>query len=251
MTPHFLIYRDYGVSDTIRTEAFLKETFPSAVVGFTDAAAIRSGSLSKTPDAVLIVGGGAATPYFLKLEAEGNTRIRDFVENGGVYLGICAGAYYACTKTVFERDVPALRVCENYGLDLVDATAVGTMHDVFGLKRFAFNAFAQTVALLTDANGVRYAAHYYGGPFFDLHDTNVDVLAFYEKNARPAVVFKKYGAGKVLLSGVHFENTGDYLKKRSVEDAIDAKKTAEIAETMTKHEGERARLAEKIGAMLF
>ena len=251
MTPRFLIYRDYGVADAMRTETFVKESFPSAVVGFTDAAAINAGALSQTPRAVLIIGGGAGTPYFQKLGKHGNDAIRDFVANGGVYLGICAGAYYACAETVFEQDIPALRVCEKYGLDLIDAAAVGTMHDVFGLKRFAFNAFAQTVAFLKDENGIRYAAHYYGGPFFNIREKNIDIVAFYEKNMSPAVIFKQFGDGKVLLSGVHFENTGDFLKKRLVNDAIDVEKATEIAETLTEYNGERARLVKKIATMLF
>jgi biotin--protein ligase len=47
--------------------------------------------------------GGRASPYAQKLNGEGNRRIRDYVENGGKYLGLCAGAYYAGAHVEFAQ----------------------------------------------------------------------------------------------------------------------------------------------------
>lgn len=32
--------------------------------------------------------------------------IRQFVENGGTYIGFCAGAYFACNRVEFEIGTP-------------------------------------------------------------------------------------------------------------------------------------------------
>lgn len=52
--------------------------------------------------ALLVMPGGADLPYCKHLNGTGNAHIRDFVATGGSYLGICAGAYYACARIEFE-----------------------------------------------------------------------------------------------------------------------------------------------------
>ncbi len=51
--------------------------------------------------AALIIPGGADIPYMKRLRGQGNLKIRVYVENGGVYIGICAGAYYAGERVEF------------------------------------------------------------------------------------------------------------------------------------------------------
>eukprot|EP00192_Tetraselmis_astigmatica_P024901 CAMPEP_0117655110 /NCGR_PEP_ID=MMETSP0804-20121206/4106_1 /TAXON_ID=1074897 /ORGANISM="Tetraselmis astigmatica, Strain CCMP880" /LENGTH=205 /DNA_ID=CAMNT_0005461443 /DNA_START=810 /DNA_END=1423 /DNA_ORIENTATION=+ len=51
---------------------------------------------------MLAVPGGADLPYCRELNGRGNQVIRDFVEGGGSYLGLCAGAYYASSRVEFE-----------------------------------------------------------------------------------------------------------------------------------------------------
>lgn len=58
------------------------------------AAQIRGGVL-KDFDVVVFTGGGASTQA-KTLGDEGRANVRQFVENGGGYMGICAGAYLAC-----------------------------------------------------------------------------------------------------------------------------------------------------------
>ncbi|KIZ05719.1 biotin--protein ligase [Monoraphidium neglectum] len=52
--------------------------------------------------ALLVMPGGADLPYCKHLNGAGNALIRDYVSGGGSYLGICAGAYYACARVEFE-----------------------------------------------------------------------------------------------------------------------------------------------------
>jgi uncharacterized membrane protein len=39
----------------------------------------------------------------LSCSADGVRRVRDFVEKGGGYLGLCAGAYFAASSIEFEK----------------------------------------------------------------------------------------------------------------------------------------------------
>jgi len=54
--------------------------------------------------ALLVLPGGADLPYARRLNGpDGNGRIRAFVaERGGAVLGLCAGAYYLCSRVEWE-----------------------------------------------------------------------------------------------------------------------------------------------------
>jgi len=40
------------------------------------------------------------------LKFKGNKLIREYVEQGGMYLGLCAGGYYGAQKVEFEVGTP-------------------------------------------------------------------------------------------------------------------------------------------------
>jgi biotin---protein ligase len=48
-----------------------------------------------------VMPGGADIPYGRSLNGAGNACIRRYVEQGGIYLGFCAGAYYGCADISF------------------------------------------------------------------------------------------------------------------------------------------------------
>ena len=60
----------------------------------------------------------------MELGNGGNRRIRSFIENGGKYLGICAGGYYGTSKVEFDVHGP-LEVNEERELKLFKGRAIG------------------------------------------------------------------------------------------------------------------------------
>ena len=96
-------------------------------VDCTDAAGmIKEGTLKDAVRAFLMPGG-AGTLFRRKLEVLGHEKIREYVRDGGISYGICAGAYSACRETVFEEDIPELRIISSCGLNLVEGRAGGTL----------------------------------------------------------------------------------------------------------------------------
>lgn len=53
--------------------------------------------------ALLVFPGGADLDYCRKLNGAGNRSISQYVERGGSYLGLCAGAYYGSNRCEFEK----------------------------------------------------------------------------------------------------------------------------------------------------
>ena len=100
------IYNDEGASET----AFfaLKTAFHAVDPTFRlveiNAADIIKGKW-RSQALALVMPGGADLFYCQKLNGEGNRQIRKFVEQGGVYLGFCAGAYYGSSYCDFAYTV--------------------------------------------------------------------------------------------------------------------------------------------------
>lgn len=161
-------------------------------VTFVDAQDIIDGALETVN--VLVMPGGADLYYCEKLNGAGNTKIKAFVENGGGYLGICAGAYYGCTQLNWDNGA----ISGSRELAFIDAVATGPLCDVNGSWYQAFDLQTQSGTFKT-----LYAA----GPVFKNLNDDVQVLAFYEQG--PAVIAKDVGLGRVILSSPHIEVSGD------------------------------------------
>jgi biotin--protein ligase len=169
---------------------------------------------------MVIFPGGRDVPYLRALQGAANQRIRDYVLNGGRYLGICAGAYYGCASLCFEPG-GALEVVDERELSFFPGCAAGP---ALGLGQFAYESMqgARIASLsLTKPyfSEPTAKAYYNGGCKFVQAASyqNVTVLAHYDelKESSPAIILCKVGQGKALLCGVHPEYHACDFKKIS------------------------------------
>ncbi|MFM7743331.1 MAG: BPL-N domain-containing protein [Verrucomicrobiota bacterium] len=164
-------------------------------------AEIASGGL-KGYDLVMFTGGSGSAEAE-GLGEKGREEVRDFVRNGGGYVGICAGAYLACTG--FE-----------WGVGVLNARTVSPKwRRGQGEVKISGEAFGQKLA----DQGIRYS----NGPIIkadarkDLpefeavvtfrtelaeNDTPVGVMV-----NSPAMVQSTFGLGRVFTSSPHPEQT--------------------------------------------
>ena len=151
----------------------------------------------------LLMPGGWAEPYTHDIGPQGVAHVRRFVERGGGYVGICAGAFYACATIRWEGDD------FDYPLDLVQAKAVGSLHAIAPWPKHAL-ADLELDRRHPLAKGLeaKRKAFYLGGCALELASPPKDgarVVARYAKGGQPAVVTFKRRRGRVFLSGVHLE----------------------------------------------
>src|SRR4051794_6360903 len=92
------VYDDAGVSKNLDALLQVLARHPDLRVKHVKAADIRAGVLSDID--VLLHPGGSGGGQGKALEDGGRDKVRDFVQKGGGYVGICAGAYLA------TRDYP-------------------------------------------------------------------------------------------------------------------------------------------------
>jgi glutamine amidotransferase-like uncharacterized protein len=225
--PKILTYIDAGTSDgTSRVmRAIAQQLVPAAY----EIQAVMADDLRHDAtlfdDAVLFVmPGGADLPFCEALNGAPNKRIRRFVEEGGVYLGICAGAYYACKELAFNAGTDGA-ICGARELSLVDALAVGPLPQL--TAGIAYDATPRSTAAVeirtTDrltATPVSLYAHYHGGCRFELGESTshaAQILAVYTgiEGAPPAIVSSRVSNGRAILTGVHLE-----ISERECEDAL-------------------------------
>lgn len=192
------VYQDY-----VQNNGSLLMGLQDLGVPFTlvDAEDIRCGGLDG--QAVFIMPGGADLYFCEKLNGEGNGAIRRFVEAGGCYIGICAGAYYACSRLDWGRG----NISGRRELAFIDCTATGPISDFIQDGDIEKSWFG-SVALKTEDTS--FQTLYAAGPQFENLEQGVEILARYDGYG-PAVIRKAIGRGSAILSSPHIEVMADHF----------------------------------------
>ena len=148
------------------------------------------GSKWKDSAALLVMPGGRDLPYCKELNGKGNEQIRSFVEGGGSYLGICAGAYYGSAEVEFSKGDPNMEVIGPRELAFFPVTARGPAfpgyaYDSNAGQHAAEMTLATTNQQTSDSTLNTLSVFYNGGckfvPFCDDRKKNTpyDVLMRY------------------------------------------------------------------------
>lgn len=174
--------------------------------------------------AVLIVPGGADLPYCEQLNGAGNRAIRRFVENGGLYVGICAGAYYGCREIAFTG--AEYQVFGARELGFFSGLAKGSLPQLTGGRYYDETVQSKAIVPLTFTDGETADFYYHGGCCFEPasgqnSENFYEPLAFYP-NGSLAVVGGKIGQGNYLLSGVHFELQAEAYQQFVLAEAVNS-----------------------------
>jgi glutamine amidotransferase-like uncharacterized protein len=164
--------------------------------------------------ALLILPGGRDIFYHSLLNGRGTDKIRSFVEKGGNYLGICAGAYFACKTIEFEKG-GLLEVCASRSLHFFPGTAVGP---AYGLNQFSYESRQGAEAAKVSWKNEDCHVYFNGGCTFvaEKQISGVAIASRYLdlEDHPPAMIEIQFGKGLAFLSGVHFEYSTRFLKKR-------------------------------------
>jgi glutamine amidotransferase-like uncharacterized protein len=151
---------------------------------------------------ILYMTGGWAVPYIRDLKGGGTANIRKFVQQGGAYLGTCAGAFFAADYIFWEGKR------YEYPLDLFPGYAKGPIAEIAPWPRFKLCRIhlIPKPHFITKDEPDSLMSLYYGGPWFHVPPGfKADVLAYYDLNNRPVMLAYESGHGRVFLTGVHTE----------------------------------------------
>lgn len=121
------------------------------------------------------------------LSSEQVKAIREFVEEGGSYLGICAGAYLAARYSSAADKKPAYGLINNAELSSESASAAPSLLKV---------QWGKQTRMVYNQSGPQFGKQAAKG---------VQVLSRYSKTGHIAAQTSRFGAGKVVLVGPHLE----------------------------------------------
>ena len=125
---------------------------------------------------LLVIPGGRDLPYVADLNGEGTKIIQQYVKNGGSYLGICAGAYFAGSFVKFEVDRPEYKVIGERKLSLIDVASIGSVS-----SDFVYNSESGAKAIPLEVAGEMGHVNVYvnGGGYFEFNGESPNVIASY------------------------------------------------------------------------
>ena len=153
---------------------------------------------------VLVIPGGADVSYHQKLQGEGCANIRTFVEEGGIYVGVCAGSYFAADEIYFTYGNGNI-IQGARELGFFKGRVVGP---AFGDYVEGTHASAKLVPVIL--RGKSALAYFNGGGVFEGAQES-EVLGIYQGTKLPMAVKCNVGKGYALLCAVHPEYDAEFL----------------------------------------
>ena len=174
----------------------------------------------KATASALLIGGGNALDMMHPLEACAKN-IRNFVDQGGGYLGICAGAYVACSQVTikggFVFDLYPLNL---YLKPIYDYSCLGNTYPTEPTKDWRQTVRCSFLTKQHYEDGASYLGTFFWnlGPHFG--HPKEGIVASYEDaaNTPAAIIRTTFGKGPVVLSGVHPEISADESCHKEIQD---------------------------------
>ncbi|MBI5397185.1 MAG: succinylglutamate desuccinylase/aspartoacylase family protein [Verrucomicrobia bacterium] len=157
---------------------------------------------------VVIVPGGSGSKEAAAIGVEGRARLRKFVEDGGGYIGICAGAYLATSGfswglKVLDAKTASPKWMRGTGLVKIELTDRG--REILGDRRGQFDCKYANGPILVPAQ-VESLPDFEPLAFFRTELAKNDAPKGIMVNS-PAIVAGRCGKGRVICSSPHPEST--------------------------------------------
>ncbi|MBK7853685.1 MAG: hypothetical protein IPJ79_01130 [Bacteroidetes bacterium] len=202
-----VIYQDY-LHSTAAIYKTLCRKYGHHKISYIDAVGICNGELDQTEINILVVPGGASRYLHGKLDGIGNSLIKRYVANGGSYIGICSGAYYASKTTLW-----------NYNNQILDFEGELSFYNGVAegpIKNFIRDSiYTSSIIRVKDKSNNIFNCLYWGGPrFIPVGKTNINTHATFcdlSSNA-DAVISGNFEQGKYLLFSPHLEIDSEILQ---------------------------------------
>ena len=151
---------------------------------------------------VWIMPGGSSRSEVASLSSTMRSALKSFVENGGGYVGWCAGAFSA-TSIIGTTGVS--------GLGLIPGNTA-----LYNTSTHQ-NGYGGSIEKTTWFNDLRYL-YLEGGPYFYNLPSSVEVVGRYDDQVSVSAVRTTYGKGRVYLTGTHPEAPSWWWKGTGISD---------------------------------
>jgi len=152
---------------------------------------------------ILCIPGGDMYQYAQDLSSGGMAKIRKFICHGGVYIGICGGAYFASEKVIWQGDQLPMAT-----LRIFPGTAEGPISEIVPHPNYNMckvNIVDSTHPITQSEPNSSWMLYYWGPVLKPNNDASITILGKYDRGNQPAMLIFDYGFGRVFLIGTHPE----------------------------------------------
>lgn len=157
---------------------------------------------------VLVFPGGSGSSQSKGIGEAGQEKVRAFVKNGGGYVGICAGAYLACSNFSWGLGILNAGTVSNKwrrGQGIVEVESTGANPEILGKVNGIFKVRYNNGPILQPGGRTDLPAYTSLVLFrteMALNETPVGVMV-----NSPAQAVSTFGRGRVFVSSPHPEGT--------------------------------------------
>lgn len=153
---------------------------------------------------LVVFPGGDMYQYAADLGGDAKDAIRGFLADGGGYLGICGGSYFAASRVFWQGNQLPMEP-----LALFSGDAVGPIDEIAPYPECEITGLhvVETEHPITAGLEPNPRFNYCYGPYFVPDDDAPDVLHRYDTGEGAASLAFDYGAGRVFIIGLHPELT--------------------------------------------
>ncbi len=160
---------------------------------------------------ILVFTGGSGSKQAMSLSEDGLTKVKNYINAGGKYLGICAGAYLATTGFDWSLSIINVETVSQVewerGKGLVKVTLTDEGRELFPSFPSSFEIEYANGPILKKSN-IDSLGNYTVLALYASEISQNGVTAGIMENT-PAFLMSSYGKGKVFIIGPHFEYTPD------------------------------------------
>lgn len=193
------IYIGRGVWNDSQTAAINMFQWMGKSVALIDANYVNNNSLDAFK--IICIPGGDFYSYSQDISESGKEKIRTFVRNGGGYIGLCGGGYFASKEIYWQGSKLQIN-----SLNLFDGKASGTDNAIVPYpQRNMCEIIIDTTHEITNTIPSPQWMLYYWGAVFTPNSSDVKILGRYSAVNKPAMIAFEYGGGKVFIIGAHPE----------------------------------------------
>jgi glutamine amidotransferase-like uncharacterized protein len=147
--------------------------------------------------------GGNMYQYAQDITESGKDKIRLFIKNGGGYLGICGGAYFAGERVFWQgAQLPMSPLSIFPGITQGPIDSIAPYPDCVMCK---LNITAPDHPITQTEPDAAWILYCFGPKLLPDDGADVDVLGIYEIGQEPAMIAFQYGNGRVFIIGTHPE----------------------------------------------
>lgn len=152
---------------------------------------------------ILCIRGGSMYDYAQDISSKGKENIKNFVNNGGGYVGICGGAYFASERVVWRGSQMAITP-----LGLFQGSTIGPVNEIMPYPNYTMckvNIVNHAHPITNSEGEFEWILYYWGPALIPNVNTNATILGNYNEGNRTAMLAFEQGDGKVFLIGTHPE----------------------------------------------